>query len=894
MGTSKKDQFDSENSKVSKLSKKTKLISSGIINYTIEDGNISPEQLSEAIHFSEKWFRILYYQSPVAIEHYDKTGHLIDVNPSCLSLFGVATLDDIINFNLFADPNISSDNKKKLRRNETVQYQGIFDFGKVRKLRLYPTRKKGTIWIDVIITPLKNQEILDGYLVQINDITDRKLAVEAIRKSEEKYRNLFENVQDVFYKIDLNGKIIEISPSIKYFSEFDRDELIGHSVLKLYANSKDRRPFLNFLLENRDVRDYEIKMKSKTGKIIYASINASLLLNKKGKPNYITGAIRDISKRKMAEAMFHDVIEKNPMSIQIVDKDGYTVKVNPAHTMLFGALPPSDYSIFNDTQLKQSGYHELFRKLKKGEMVHFPDAYYNIHDSVTTMPDKPMYLRVFGFPINYGVNKPQQFVLLHENITKRKLAQDALRKNEELFRSVVQNIADLITLTDEKGILRYVSPQCEKVLGFPTSKFIGVIMPDIIHPEDKLRCQLEWEKVFYVGDELHDVIYRIIDSKKKVRWISQSSKLLKDNGINLGILSTLRNITESKLTEIVIRESEEKYRLLFDNSSQAIVVAQGNFFRFVNPKVCEILGYSEEELLSIAIPDFIYPKDRKMVIGNYRKRLNGESSPQNYQFRFLRKDKTIAWVELNAVLITWLGKTASLNFMSDITKRKQAEEELHNSNEQLHQLTKYMEEVREEERLALARDLHDELGQALTAVNIDLVMIKKKITNNEIALKIEKISALVNNTIKSVQRITSNLRPEIINDLGLDEAIELYAQEFSERSGIEVFLIIDPEIVFHYKTALNIYRIVQESLTNISRHAKATKVVIKLKKTFDSVCIKISDNGIGINEDFIKSKQSFGIMSMKERATSLGGTFEIYHGIKNGTEIKLILPLQNL
>jgi len=769
MVTSKNDQLDSENISHVDLMNTKKHISSGGNDKTIGSENITNKQMSDAMHLSEKRFRTLYYQSPIAIEHYDKTGCLIDVNPSCLKMFGISNMEDIRNFNLFDDPNLSDNAKHKLRQNEMVQYQGVFDFDKVRKLKLYSTRKTGYIWIDVIITPLKNnEEVLEGYLVQVNDITDRILAVEAIRKSEENYRNLFENVQDVFYKINIKGTIIEISPSIKYLSGYEREELIGRSVIILYANSEDRTNFLNYIKKNIEVRDYELNLKSKTCKTICSSINARMLFDNDGKPNYITGSIRDITKRKMAEAMFHDVIEKNPMSIQIIDKNGFNIKVNPAHTLLFGALPPKDYSVFNDKQLIQSGYTQLFEKLKSGEVVHFPDSYYNAHAIDKSIPDKPMYLRVSGFPINYGEHTPEQFVMLHENITKRKLAEDALR------------------------------------------------------------------------------------------------------------------------------ESEEKYRLLFENSSQAIMVAQGDFFRFVNPRACEILGYSEEEVLSIPIPEFIYSEDKDKVIGNYRMRLKGESSPQNYQFRFLRKDKTIKWVELNAVLIEWLGKNATLNFLSDITKRKKAEDELYHSNEQLHQLTNYIEEVREGERLALARELHDELGQALTAVNIDLVMIKKKISNDQIAQKIEKISALVNDTIKSVQRITSNLRPEIINDLGLDEALELYTQEFSERSGIDILLDIDPDLVFHYKTALHIYRIVQESLTNISRHAKATRVVIMFRKNIDSVCIRISDNGIGINEDFIESKQSFGLMSMKERANSLGGTFDIYHGINKGTEIKLILPLQNI
>jgi len=476
------------------------------------------------------------------------------------------------------------------------------------------------------------------------------------------------------------------------------------------------------------------------------------------------------------------------------------------------------------------------------------------------------------------------------DITERKLAEEALSKSEELFRSVVQNSSDLISLTDDKGILRYISPQCEKVLGFPADKFIGVTMPDIIHPDDKVRCKNAWVKV-YKGEELRDFVYRIIDSGKKVRWISQSSRLIKTNEIALGIQSTLRDITKQWLAEDTLRESEEKYRLLFDNASQGIAVAQDENFKFVNQAFCELLGYTREEILSISIANVLCPDDREEVTGNYKKRLKGEDAPNNYQFRIITKDKTCKWVEINAVVFKWQGRNASLNFFSDITKRKKAELDLFDTIEQLRQLRKYIEEVRESERLAISRELHDDLGQALTAVIIDLSMIRQKITNQEIVLKIEKASTLVNNCIKSIQRLTSDLRPDMINDLGLDEAIEYYTSEFAQRNKIILSLNIDQGINFPPNTSLNIFRILQESLTNIARHAKATKVDVMLKRSYDSVCIRISDNGRGVSEEDIRSKKSYGIMSMKERTQSMGGTFDIYKKNHKGTEIKLILPL---
>ena len=245
-----------------------------------------------------------------------------------------------------------------------------------------------------------------------------------------------------------------------------------------------------------------------------------------------------------------------------------------------------------------------------------------------------------------------------------------------------------------------------------------------------------------------------------------------------------------------------------------------------------------------------------------------------------------------------IWKTEDIEFLLSISRiiiavieRKRAEDELKNSLEQLHQLSKYVEKVREEERVSIARELHDDLGQALTAVKIDLGIIRQGIYNNEIEKRIIKTEALVSNTIKTVQKITFELRPKIIDDLGLEAGIEWYTAEFSERNGIEVNLNIDSEISVSPDISIVVFRIMQESLTNVVRHAHATKVDIKMAKYNNSINFVLTDNGIGISESKLKSKTSFGLIGMKERADSVGGKLEIYKNNNHGTSLELTFPL---
>ena len=228
-----------------------------------------------------------------------------------------------------------------------------------------------------------------------------------------------------------------------------------------------------------------------------------------------------------------------------------------------------------------------------------------------------------------------------------------------------------------------------------------------------------------------------------------------------------------------------------------------------------------------------------------------------------------------------------------VNERKLAEEELKDSMRELHKLTRYVQKVREEERVVIARELHDDLGQSLTAIKIDLGIIRQSASDKKTAQKIIKLTALVSETIKTVQRITFQLRPAIIDDLGLEAGIEWYTSEFSERNGIEINLDLKPDIVISPEISLVIFRIMQESLTNVSRHAKATKIDIQLSESDDCINFVVKDNGIGIVENQLNSKTSFGIIGMKERADSVGGQLIIFKNREVGTSLQLTFSSLN-
>lgn len=209
-------------------------------------------------------------------------------------------------------------------------------------------------------------------------------------------------------------------------------------------------------------------------------------------------------------------------------------------------------------------------------------------------------------------------------------------------------------------------------------------------------------------------------------------------------------------------------------------------------------------------------------------------------------------------------------------ERRRAQEQLRESHEQLRALSVYLQHVREEERTRIAREVHDELGQALTSCKLDLSLIANKLTEKPLKERAKALSAHIDTTIQTVRRIATELRPGILDHLGLIAALEWQANEFQTRTGIRCDVVADlHEPVLTPDLATTFFRIFQETLTNIIRHAGATHVTVHLKEAAGRIILDVKDNGRGILPEEISNTRSMGLLGMKERAALLGGTFRI-------------------
>lgn len=232
--------------------------------------------------------------------------------------------------------------------------------------------------------------------------------------------------------------------------------------------------------------------------------------------------------------------------------------------------------------------------------------------------------------------------------------------------------------------------------------------------------------------------------------------------------------------------------------------------------------------------------------------------------------------------------------LQDISESKKAEEKINESYQAIRELTSYLQNIREEERKHIAREIHDELGQLLTVLKMDASWLNKKLSTptEDIKEKMEDLLQTIDKTVKTVRRISSELRPTLLDDIGLTAAIEWHAEEFEKRSGIQVELQVPENIAVPDDVKIGLFRIFQESMTNVARHSGARKVTVFLKQDEQSIVMRITDDGKGY-DNTIKGTKTLGVLGMKERTLMMGGEYHI-HGVKDqGTTIEVIIPAKN-
>ena len=470
-----------------------------------------------------------------------------------------------------------------------------------------------------------------------------------------------------------------------------------------------------------------------------------------------------------------------------------------------------------------------------------------------------------------------------------------VRESEKRLRLMVEQIGAVLWTTDTE--LHFTSSHGSglEALNLRPDQIVGRTLYEYFQTDDPMFVPIASHRRALDGESVnYEQIWDDITFQTHVEPLRNTVGNIK------GVIGISLDITERKQVEEHLRENEQNFRDLVENLLDGVAIVDENAYHiYVNPRFSEITGYSRDELLNMSGWDFTRPEDRAKLEQRMRDRIAGKAVQKSYERTIVRKDGTEVPVEMSTTVTIWRGKKRPMAIVHDITERKQAEEVLSESKLRLRHLSSRLISTQEDERKRISMELHDEMGQTLTAVSINLESIRKKLPPEHAAMVKDNLSEtifLVEQASDRIRDLSLDLRPSMLDDLGLLPTLRWHINSYEKRTETPViFEAVNLGEKLTPEVEIVLYRVVQESLNNIAKHARAKKIKIRLEYKKKKIGVLIEDDGIGFHPDRVLSEtpqgKGVGLLGMRERVIFLGGSFSIQSREGQGTSIFVELPL---
>lgn len=826
-----------------------------------------------------------------AITSLDINRRIVSWNRACQDLYGF-TAEEVIGRNIpdlvtFEYPNSTNEAVFKQVFEEGT-WRGEFDF-------IHPkTKEKINLLSSINLLKNKDGEI-SGFIITSNNITDRKKVEEEIRISNERFALIAEATNDAVWDHDFSRNETWGNKKLYKLYGLGADEKINFEMFLDHIGAEEREAIVTRMKEAIDNSVSSLSetflFKAADGDKIFFD-RAYIKYDENGKPARILGAMQDITEReKIKEQILKEkelsdsIINSLPGIFYLYNKNGKFLRWNKNFETVTGYhadeiahMHPLD---FFEEEIRQV----LADKIAKV----FASGYDNVEANFLVKGGSVIPYYFTGQAIEYEGEPCLMGVGL--DFSEKVKNERMIRSSEEKFRTIIEQANDGIFISDEHMYMVDVNSAGCRMLGYTAEELQQLKFIELIPPEDLPGNPIRIEDI----DKGESVVNerRVIRKDGTILDVEISAKKLLDGRYQ----SFIRDITERKKAGEILQQSEKKYKLLFYNNPQAMFMATipGLDIIDVNEAAVKQYGYSREEFLQMNTRALRPAEDVEAFVQEMAAMETGITNRRNWRHK--RKDGTLIQVETYSHQIVYEGKKVWLGLIHDVTEKLEAKEMLQRSYEDIRQLASNLQTIREHERTNIAREIHDELGQQLTGLKMDLHWLSRKINSSdeEVAAKMKESIELINATITSVRKISTDLRPSILDDLGLLSALEWQGEEFEKRSGTKVIFVneagdieLDPHI------ATGIFRIYQELLTNIARHANAAEVRTVLKRDDNRLYFSINDNGVGFDPETIKNKKTLGLLGIKERTLLFGGTYEFKSKPGEGSVTIISIPLQSV
>jgi PAS domain S-box-containing protein len=736
--------------------------------------------------------------------------------------------------------------------------------------------------------------------------TRREKAEQALLESKLRYQTLTESSPVGIFHTNADGWTTYVNPCWCQIAGLTPEEALGNGWLEaVYPGDREALALeWEAAFHDRRSSTCEYRFVRPDGSIVWAlgkavpekGINGEIL-------GYI-GTTTDITDLKRAkqesddakqeitnkERRFRALIENSTDGLTILGPTGTVEEVSP-------------------TGEKIMGYSKEDLAQKKGAQLIYPDDEELVMATwlkVLESPGEP-------FTIEYRYQLPDGHYrwlvctyknLLHEpyvkgivvnyhDITEKKNAELQLQKSEELYRRAeAMGKIGHFELDIRENTLSF-SDEIFRILETPPTTFTGRsdAFLELVHPDDTpvfIRVResaLQGKKLDHIHriitptghtKYVHDLAELVFDEKGERRYLSGTIQ-----DITAQVIAQNQIINERNLSDSIINSLPGVF-YLFDQ--------EGRHLRW-NQNFEKVSQYTAEEMAHVRPADLVPPEELELL---HEKIENVFRTGEDHvQANFLRKDNTVIPYYFTGKSIVYEGKLCLLGVGIDLSDRFAAQEKIDQTTQQLRELAAYLQNIREEERIEIARDIHDDLGQQLTAVQIAIFRLTKQWAREQALEKqLQGITDMIAHAIRSIRRISTQLRPAVLDDIGLVEAMKWQTDEFQKRFSIPIdahFSAVPDNL--QQKIAVTLFRIYQETLTNIARHAAASQVQVRLTADHRQIHLEVQDDGQGFDEEAINTKKTLGLLGMQERARTIGGEFGINSQPGKGTSINILIPL---
>ena len=749
----------------------------------------------------------------------------------------------------------------------------------------------------------------EKYLLgQIVDITERKRAEQDLRESEARFRSVLDNSADLIYRVNGETNQYEyVSPSAERVMGYTAAEIMAIGPAGRWPTiHPDDRALVQSAVEHLHRTGsvtFEYRQRHRNGDYRWVANSLKIVEDGSGRPLYRDGILRDITAHKQAQAALVEsnaklerLFEVLPVGISVLDRSGQVVKENPMLEAILGlskeGLARGDYR--QRQYIQPDGTPMLAQEFPSARVLRGEASVHDVDIGVVKENGEAVWTRVSAAAVPFS---DWNVVIATHDITERKRAEEALRASEEKYAAIFQKSAVPMALSKmPEGVFADVNDAFQTAFGYTRQEVIGKTSLDLGMADARQRGQT------YADLEQFGIV---LASEKHFRTKSGEIRTFLVNIANAVfagqnyVITTIHDITERRRAEEALLASERKFRTIAETAGEGVAIAEPTgAYTFVNQRLANMLGYAMEDILGKSSIDFTFA-DWRPQVAQARAALDKQQTIQG-EFQFRRQDGSVLWTFYHATAMYNEQGEHIANFAmhTDITERKRMQSELEQAHAQLQTISRQLLDVQENERRAVARELHDEIGQALTAIKMNLQAAQLTPDAGVQAQRLTESARIVDRTLRQTRDLALNLRPSLLDDFGLVTALEWYLTRETERAGLPIELVAAPEeLRLPPRLETTCFRVVQSAITNVVRHAQARRVRVEVRQTSPAqVTILIEDDGVGFDVPArlaqARRGASVGLLALQERVQLANGVLDITSAPGQGTRVQATLPIE--